>query len=268
MKANLYLVPHDFSSVGQAALNYAVHLGKYVEAEIRIVHIAASEKSVPEAQQKLTEIVAQLPVSPNLEFTSEVRVGNIFTDINKIAMDTEAQLIIMGTHGIRGFQKFFGSHAIKVINSTNVPFLIVQEDTPVNAIKHIAVPIDISSESLQITNIAADLGKMLNAKLSVIYEPVHDFTLNNRMNIRLGIVRESYDNKGVDYEISELKGSGSSLKKINHFMADNECGLVAIAYFSNALFPQFDTFAQNLITNKQKLPCLIVSAISTSNSYF
>lgn len=268
MKANLYLVPHDFSPVGEAALNYVVHLGKYVEAEIRIIHIAPNQQAVPAAKQKLDAIMNNLPHVPNLEFTSEIRIGNIFNDIGTIAEETEAQLIVMGTHGIKGFQKFFGSHAIKVINSASVPFLIVQEGTPIQDIQHVVVPIDISSESLQITNIAADLCKMLGAKLTLVYEPVHDFTLHQRMNIRLGLIREAYDKKEINYSIFELKGNGSFLRKINNFMEAEQGDLVAIAYFSNALFPQFDTFAQNLITNRKKLPCLIISATSTSNSYF
>jgi len=40
-----------------------------------------------------------------------------------------ALMVVMGTHGIKGMQKLMGSWALKVITSSKVPFIAVQ-DTP------------------------------------------------------------------------------------------------------------------------------------------
>jgi len=44
--------------------------------------------------------------------------------------------------------------------------------------------------------------------------------------------------------------------------------MCAIAYFSDSLLPQFDTFAQSMITNEQKVPVLIINAKESGNAYF
>jgi molecular chaperone DnaK (HSP70) len=35
----------------------------------------------------------------------------------------------MGTHGMKGMQKLFGSNAMKVITSTAIPFVVIQQET-------------------------------------------------------------------------------------------------------------------------------------------
>ena len=50
-----------------------------------------------------------------------------------------AVAIIMGTHGSKGMQKVFGSFAMKVIISTTVPFMIVQDNSEIKNIKNIVL---------------------------------------------------------------------------------------------------------------------------------
>ena len=52
------------------------------------------------------------------------------------------------------------------------------------------------------------------------------------------------------------------------FSMEQNIDLIAFAYHTSSLLPQFDTFAQSLIMNKELLPCVIVnSKLSSSISY-
>jgi hypothetical protein len=44
--------------------------------------------------------------------------------------------------------------------------------------------------------------------------------------------------------------------------------MIALAYHSESLLPQFDSFAQSLITNEEKLPVMIIAAKPAGNLYF
>jgi hypothetical protein len=44
--------------------------------------------------------------------------------------------------------------------------------------------------------------------------------------------------------------------------------MIAISYHTEALFPQFDNFASNLMMNKQELPLLILNSKQASSLYF
>ena len=61
-----------------------------------------------------------------------------------------------------------------------------------------------------------------------------------------------------------------AIKRRKEFEAvkENNGGLIAIAYHYESLLPQFDSFAQDLITNKLGLPVLIVNSKLASALYF
>lgn len=268
MSKNIYLVLHDFTPVGDAALKYAVALSSNLTNEIKLVNLVADKKEVDASASKLNEIISQIKPGPNTEITSLVRVGSIFDDVAKIVKEEKANLIIMGTHGSKGFQKIFGSYAMKVITSSDIPFFVIQQETEAKPVKRILVPIDLEKESLQIVHIAGDLAKMYDAEIYLVAEKHDDVLLSQRIKNRILIVRKQYEERNIKCTIELIKGSGSYATKIMSFSMEQNIDLIAFAYHTSSLLPQFDTFAQSLIMNKELLPCVIVnSKLSSSISY-
>lgn len=268
MSRNLYIVPHDLSEVGNTAFDYALFLGTHVRTEIMLVHLVDNKAKIAAAEQKLDQIKNSRTIPNNVEISRLVAAGDIFTDISKIAAREHAQLIIMGTHGARGFQKLTGSHAMKVITSCDIPFIVVQKDTKHNEIKNVVVPIDLTKESLQIVSPAGDLARMFDATVHVIGEKQNDEGLSQQTKNRVLLIRNKYDEKGAKCEVNLLNSGGSYAKKIMQFVKENDIQVIAIAYHSESLMPQFDSFAQSLITNDLNLPCMIIAAKQSGNLYF
>ena len=88
-----------------------------------------SNNEVIPNQVKLKKLIENIEAPKGVSFSVNVCVGTIFEEIGKTASKQAAQLIIMGTHGATGLQKLFGSNAMKVITSSNTPFLIVQKNS-------------------------------------------------------------------------------------------------------------------------------------------
>ncbi|MES2799601.1 MAG: universal stress protein [Bacteroidota bacterium] len=269
MSKNIYLVPHDFSVVGETALNYALHMGKKVKSEIILLHLCASKAEILKANSQMDAIIARQELPYGVEIKKLVREGSIFDEIGKVAEDEGAQLVIMGTHGATGLQKLFGSNAMKVITSADIPFLIVQKDTPLNEIKNIIVPIDLSKESLQIVNVAGDMAGIFGASVHVVGEKQSDEGLSQQMKNRILIVKNQYSERSVPCNVQLMEKSGAYTKKIINYTKEQKIDMIALAYHTESLLPQFDNFAQVLITNETKLPCLIInSKPASSNAYF
>jgi nucleotide-binding universal stress UspA family protein len=268
MSRNLYIVPHDFTIVGDAALNYAMHLGKKVRTEIQLIHIVADKAKVVIAKQRLEKIVNAKEKPFNIELTSKVIVGSIFEDLGKHAKKEGAQLIIMGTHGLTMTQKLFGSNVIKVVTSSEVPFLVVQKDTVIKDVKRIVVPIDMTKESLQITSLAGDLSKIFEAEVHVIAEKETDEILSRKQVNRVSLVKDQYEERGVKATFELLTEKGSYQSKVINYAKNNKGDFFALAYHSESLFAMLDTFAQNVVINDLKLPCLIINSKSASKLYF
>jgi nucleotide-binding universal stress UspA family protein len=268
MNKNVYLVLHDFTSVGDSALNYAVNLSSNLVNEIKLVHLVSNKKDIASANSKLNDIISKVKKSDNTEITSIVKEGSIFEDIAKIVKEEKINLIIMGTHGAKGMQKIFGSHAMKVITSSDVPFFVIQNETQAKNVKRILVPIDLEKESLQIIDVAGDIAKMYDAEVFLVAEKREDPFLSQKIKNRILLVRKQYEERQVKCIIELLPYGGSYQKKIMNYCTDKQIDLLAIAYHSTSILPQFDTFAQDLITNPDLLPCVIINSKITSTFSF
>lgn len=268
MSKNLYIVPYDFTPTSAKALQYALHLGKHVETEILLVHLAKDKATGMPKVKLLTDVKDKLSIPAGVEVTTLVKIGDIFTDIGKIAAKHKAQLIIMGTHGQKGMQWLFGSYAMKILQSVECPFLIVQKNTKIEEISDLVVAIDQTKESMQIVSTAGDLSTIMRCKVNVIAEKQTDQILNTRIQNRIGIVKSEYEDRGIEANIEFVPKGGKFHKRILKYVATNNIGLIAIAYHSESLFPVLDTFAQKIITNKAALPVLIVNSKLASALYF
>lgn len=266
MSANLYIVPHDFSSVGDAALKYAQFLAQPLKTEILLLHIINDNSKRKFAEEKLKTIIQNLDLSIGSSKVSyEVVVGNIFDTIPEVAKKHDVRITIMGTHGAVGMQKLFGSYAMKIIGKSTVPFLIVQDDLQFQRLDNIIVPITIEKESLQVINIAGDMAKVFNSKVHVIAKHEDDPGLNQQIRVRISLVKNQYEEKAINSEINLLKGKGSYHKLIMDYAKENKGDLIAVAFDSSNFF---QTFIQNLITNERNLPCLVINAKLLANFFY
>lgn len=267
--SKLYIVPHDFTDVGDAATSQAIAIAKQNKANLKILHIVNSSSEKKSALKKLEKIIEKFNEEAGIiNLEAIVEKGSIFKDIGGLAEKLHAGLIIMGTHGEKGMQKIFGSYAMKVVKSSSVPLLIVQKRKALQKIEKIMVPIDLTKESLQIINHAADLAKLFNSEVHVIGEKQSDVILSKQIQNRIIIVENKFKEKSIKSDIKLLKDSGSFHSKVIKYSKKMNGDIIALAYHSESLIPQFDRFAQNLLTNEEKIPVLIVNSKEASSLYF
>lgn len=269
MSKNIYLVLHDFTPVGDAALNYAVNLSRSVIAEVKVVNLVSNQSQIASATAKLNQIIANTQKAEHTTLTSIVKVGSIFNDIARIVKEEKVNLIIMGTHGKKGVQQnLFGSFAMKVITSSNVPFIVTQIDTKPKEIAKILVPIDLEKESLQVVDIAGDIAKIYNAEVFLVAQKHEDPFLSQKIKNRILIVRKQYEERDIVCNIELLPPGGAYHNKIVDLCQQKNIDLIAISYHTASFLPQFDKFAQSLITNSLQLPCVVINAKQASSVSF
>lgn len=269
MERRSILVPHDFTAVGDNALAYAVTLAKQIQSNVDLLHVVKDEKERSKASAQFEKIIANVKDKPaDVAINYHIKSGTIFTDIASKAAELKSSLIIMGTHGAVGMQKLFGSFAIKVITSTHVPFLVVQQKFTGTDIGKIVVPIDESQESLQIEQVTSGLAGMTKSEMHILTEKKIDSNLKLKCAVHSGLISKQYKEKGIKYVATVIpKVKGFSTDIVNYAVKE-KANLIAFAYHSDSLLPQFDTFAQSLITNKSGVPVLVVNSKEAGNYFF
>ena len=143
MEKDTLLVPWDFTEVAEAALQHAVKVAKKLNNSIKLIHVVKSIKKGEEALEELNKDIEKLNSKYNVTLEPLVLEGSLFHVISDYASENNVSMVIMGTHGIKGMQKFTGSYALKVIVGSKIPFIVVQEPpTKKDTFKDIVFPLD------------------------------------------------------------------------------------------------------------------------------
>ncbi|MDD1719972.1 MAG: universal stress protein [Methanoregulaceae archaeon] len=125
------LFPTDFSPPAEAALK---ELGELPGVgTVALLHVVTRgethdeiQASVAEAKDGLREISEQMG-SGDMKMTTHVRIGNPVEEILRVAMEEEAGLIFMSSHGENMVQTIFlGSTTGEVVRSAGCPVLVAR----------------------------------------------------------------------------------------------------------------------------------------------
>lgn len=144
MQPHKFLVAIDSSACATRALQYAIRLAKdNGPIALHIVHaheppIVYGEvalylpiEKAEEAQKNLAEAIiepaAALAREAGIDFTTEVRIGEVAREIAKAADEKGCDAIVMGTRGMGAIGNLvMGSVATKVIHLTKLPVTLVK----------------------------------------------------------------------------------------------------------------------------------------------
>ncbi|MGH1362253.1 MAG: universal stress protein [Calditrichia bacterium] len=195
MKIKRIVVPLDFSTFSEEALNYAVSLAKKYSATLYAFHSIVLFQSEPESHSfsrdydqylKLQEddsraLIAKYRTEAERKgvlLTSEVRRGySAAEEILQYADEIAADLIVMGTHGRTGLKRwFYGSVSERVVRLAKQPVITVHKDTGFPKKGKILVPLDFSESSkmaaAMATKLAKDLG-LIPVFIHVVEYEIH-----------------------------------------------------------------------------------------------
>ena len=266
MSVKTFIVPHDFTSVADIALEHAIVTAKPLEATIQLLHVVSKESQIPESIQKL-EAIVEKHSNQGITIVPNVRIGSIFEDIGGFAAEHMAELIIMGTHGAHGWQHITGSNALKVVTSSPVPFIIVQEKE--KKIKQtgydlIVVPMDLHKETKQKLAVVANLAKYFNSEVHVVTPGETDEYLRNQVVSNITFSQKFFQERGISIKTSIIPSSGFD-KEVVKYATSVDADLIAIMNLSNTgLFTLLSSnYEQYIITNDALIPALILNPIET-----
>ena len=134
------LVPTDDSEPASAAVDHAVELAASCDATLHALSVvdssayasldATSEQALDKLEsraEEATETIAETAAAAGAEAATEVSVGTPHEQITSYADVVDADLIVMGTHGRTGLDRFLlGSVTERVVRAAPAPVLTVR----------------------------------------------------------------------------------------------------------------------------------------------
>jgi nucleotide-binding universal stress UspA family protein len=270
MTTQLILVPTDFSKVGHTALNHAVKVATTTQSKIALVHIVPKADMLPEAKEKLRITKEMVLDEMKFEVDTIARVGTIYEDIGDLAVEMDANLIVMGTHGMRGLQFITGSRALRIVTSADIPFLIVQEREVSNSgYNNIVVPLDLHKETKQKLRIVANTAKYFNSHVHLIVPGETDEYLRNQVERNLKYAQNYFSEKDIPCtaKISKLKSDDFD-DAILEYAQEINADLISIMNIPGSSLSNLigGNYVQNIITNRAEIPVLVINPKPTTTA--
>lgn len=180
------LCPIDLSDFSHPALACAVALGSTYGADVTVLHVfatwlpATTRTSVEQAAEARAAIDRDLRllVAPFNDSGVALRLrtveGDAAAEIVRCARETDTDLIVMGTHGRSGFDRFaLGSVAEKVVRKAACPVLTLPpgacRSPQTVTFTNILCPVDFSTDSERALDFAVSLAERTGGSVTVLH---------------------------------------------------------------------------------------------------
>jgi nucleotide-binding universal stress UspA family protein len=260
----LIVVPWDFSHVAEHALAHAVKIGRMVGSDICLLHIVdsgISTKSYAEKTSLLKKLVEENVKKYNISIIYHISKGSIFTAIAEYANEKEANLVVMGTHGMKGMQKLTGSWALKVIVKSKIPFIVVQDPpSDQERFHNIVFPVDFRGENKEKIKMAIFMGKYFESKIHMLVSVSTDKNILKKTRVNLNFAIKYLIQNNIEYEIHDMP-KGSIAQQTIDFAQKINADLILIVTTKNITFADYMIGAseQQIIANSSRIPVCCVN---------
>lgn len=255
------LVTWDFTERSGFALEHGVNLAKQLNTTITLIHIVRKDKEVDAAQVKLDALADETSKKYEVKTDSIVPVGTIFTTISDVATDIHAEMVIMGTHGMKGMQKLVGSWALKVIAGSKVPFIVVQQPPTSHGFEKIVFPLDFRKENKEKINHMYYIGRLYNSTFYIIKDKVTDKKFKKGIHSNLMFTEKFLRSNEIAYEIHTAPGKKDFTHETIDFAHEINADLLLIMTTKDIGIADYVLGAneQQIISNEHGIPVMCIN---------
>ncbi len=225
---NRILCPVDFFPASGAAVTYAKNLASKYSARIHLLHVIAPvlpanhefafdiveiTKQLEEAARTRMTALAERAKAAGVPCDIETRVGDVYDEIKKAIEAEKPEFVVMGTHGRRGFERWFmGSTTEKLLRHSPVPLLTINasgessaETQGSSGFRRILVTTDFSAGTPDALAYAFSVARENESQITllhVVQDDVADLSGRYRDSLFRDVEKRLHDRVPAEREIS------------------------------------------------------------------
>lgn len=282
------LIPTDFSETAQLAIEHGTYMAHLFKAKIFLLHsittpvysmmteesdvlIESGVRHEVDQEQKLHKVADELVKKYNVDMTPIVINASPAKGIAEAAKENKIDIIIMGTHGVSGFDEFFaGSNTHKVVNLAPCPVISVQASSKWVGFSNIVLPIDNDLHSRQKINNAIELAKVYKSTVHILglLEIDAEDMEEKRLEIKLDSLEDKLNHAGIPFSRKLIRGHNLAVEAMNH-SAEVKGDLIVImtGHESDMTGMFMGAFAEQIV-NHSKIPVMSIKPEETTIEVF
>lgn len=269
---SIILVPTDFSSVAECALNHACVIAQKSQDEVMLLHVInnVTKSTLKKSKEGIETLVKKLhsqcnyySQKYNLKVNYIFEEGSIFKTIETVRAKIDASLVVMGTHGVKGMQHVTGAWALKVVASSKVPVIVVQNKLPENnGYQNIVSPIDYSAEIKQKTKQTISIAKIFDSKVHLFKQAGYDASIENKIKLNLQFVKKYLKENNIEVlEAKQEKKSKDLAKDFINYAKETGADLIVILTTAEKDIKDIvlGPVEQMVINNTEQIPVMCIN---------
>lgn len=215
------IVPVDFSEHSEFALEAAANLAQKFGSEIIVLHMlelsnaiisSASDALNQEAvfylklaEQKFDTFLDK-PFLEGVKITPIVKHFKVWHEVNDVAKEHNADLIVMGSHGASGIKEvLIGSNTQKVVRHAHIPVLVIKHNPILMDFENGVFASDFTEEAIQPYLKARSTFDLLGAQMHLVYVNSPDGNFRSSAEI---------DKRVINF-LKKADGNLDQLKSVN-----------------------------------------------------
>lgn len=273
-KNNVILIPTDFSEVCENAINHGIDIAKFLNYEIVLLHVVnkytksylKKEKlQLKYIDDKLAKIANKIINEHRLNVKTISKEGSIFTIIGKVASEKNASLVLLGTHGKTGFQNLTGSYAMKVINYSPAPVLVVQNKVFDKGYKNIVLPIYNTKIFKSRLSWSQNIAKAFNSRIIIFKIFETDPQLIVEIDEMTKNFMEEFNKNNISYTVRKAEKGGQFAEQLIEFSVSNRADLILIMTNADEYNPAFllGPWEEKMIFNTAQIPVMCINPVTS-----
>ncbi len=252
------LVPYDFSTLSDYAIEHGIQMIRILNADLILLHIVRDLKNELEATERLKKVAEATYRKYKIKPKIMVRPGIVSKAIKSIASNIDAVLVIMKTSGPVGIQKYIGSHAIKVMYKSRIPFIVVQAPPQGDKLKKVLFPIDFRYENKEKLKWINFLAKFYKPQVYLFRPNDTDYRIRNNLKFATRFL----DGRDIEFELVHARGKKPFTEEALEFSNFLQADLIIIMLSRNISIEKIliGLKDQKYISNKYKIPVMCLNA--------
>lgn len=270
------LVAIDFSDNAEHAAAYALTWAQASGDSVQLLHVVeppisdprAADEATAIAHETIQELSKKLKLqAPDCDIISSVRVGSIVDEVNKTALEIQANLIVMGLRGLSpGNRSLLGSNAVSLVRNASCAILVVPDKAQLRQPKKIAFATDYYDSDLEALKYLLPTARIFNSEIEVVHvfdEKEEQESEGFMMDAISGEIR-----KKIDYPVISFKvfHNSSVSEGIHQFSEATQADIIVLsARKLNVVQKMFGSSVSEQIIYKSSVPVMVFHTHPTND---
>jgi len=161
----------DLSERSERTMQRALLLAHRLGAELTLLHVMPAGEIVERAtsvRQQIADRIASVASRGGRDANIELRTGDYAQTIARVAKETDADLILLGSQRRRALAPLVGPVAERIIALAGRPALIVNLDGGVQY-RSVVIAAELSDAFVRVVRVARSLGVLESAAVSIVH---------------------------------------------------------------------------------------------------